>query len=73
MVVKYGIRSTTDPEMRHQHYKNLLELIDFYLDGRKAYVESVKEDEKYDMLLKKFESERSDLISHFGIETHCES
>lgn len=40
--------------------------MDFYLDGRKAYLESIKDLEKYDTLLKKYEAERSDLIYNFG-------
>lgn len=66
MVVKHGVRSSGEPELRQQRYQNLVGLIDFYLDGCKAYIESVKEDDKYEMLLRKYESERNDLISHFG-------
>lgn len=40
--------------------------MDFYLDGRKAYLESIKDLDKYDTLLKKYETERSDLIYNFG-------
>lgn len=66
VIVKHGVRSSGEPELKQQHYKNLVELIDFYLDGRKAYLESIKELEKYDVLVRKYESERSDLIFHFG-------
>lgn len=66
IVVKHGIRSTGGPDMRQTHFKNLVELIDFYLDGRKAYLESVKNLDKYDTLFRKYENERSDLIFNFG-------
>lgn len=65
-ILKYGVRSSGEPELKQQHYKNLVELIDLYLDGRKAYLESIKELDKYDVLLRKYESERSDLIFNFG-------
>lgn len=66
MVGKHGVRSSGEPELRQQRYQNLVGLIDFYLDGWKAYIESVKEDDKYEMMLRKYESERNDLISYFG-------
>lgn len=66
VILKHGVRSTAEPELCQQHFKNLVELIDFYLDGRKAYLESVRDLDKYDTLLRKYETERSDLIFHFG-------
>lgn len=66
IITKHGVQSTAEPELRQQHFKNLVELVDFYLDGRKAYLESIKEMDKYDTLLRKYESERGDLIFHFG-------
>lgn len=66
IIIKHGIRSTAESEQRQQHFKHLVELIDFYLDGRKAYLESIKDLDKYDTLLRKYESERSDLIFNFG-------
>lgn len=72
IIVKHGIRSTGGQELRQQHFKNLVELIDFYLDGRKAYLESVKDLDKYDTLLRKYETERSDLIFNFGKQTICD-
>lgn len=66
IIIKHGIRSTAEPELRQQHFKHLVELIDFYLDGRKAYLESIKDLEKYETLLRKYEAERSDLIFNFG-------
>lgn len=68
IIVKHGARSTGGPDSRQQHFKNLVELMDFYLDGRKAYLESIKDLDKYDTLLKKYETERSDLIYNFGMK-----
>lgn len=66
IIIKHGIRSTGGPDQRQHHFKNLVELMDFYLDGRKAHLESVKNLEKYDILVRKYETERSDLIFNFG-------
>lgn len=63
---KHGVHSTGEPELRQRHYKNLVELVDFVLDGRRAYLESIRENDKYDVLLQKYESQRSDLIYNFG-------
>lgn len=65
-ITKNGVRSTAEPELRQQHFKNLVELVDFYLDGRKSYLESIKELDKYETLFRKYEAERSDLIFNFG-------
>lgn len=66
---KHGVRSTGDPELRQRHYKNLVELVDFVLDGRRAYLESIKGSDKYNGLLQKYESHRSELIFNFGEAT----
>lgn len=70
VTLKHGARSTGEPELRQKHYKHLLELIDFVLDGRKSYLESIKDNEKYGVLLQQYESQRSALIYHFG-KTTC--
>lgn len=64
---KHGVRSTGDPDLRQRHYKNLVELVDFVLDGRRAYLESIKGTEKYSALLQKYESHRSEMIHDFGL------
>lgn len=64
--LKHGIRSTGEPELRQRHYKNLVELIDFVLDGRRAYLESIKDQSKYNGSLQQYESQRSELIFNFG-------
>lgn len=66
---KHGVRSTGDPELRQRQYKNLVELVDFVLDGRRAYLESIKGSDKYNGLLQKYESHRSELIFNFGETT----
>lgn len=64
--MKYGIRSTGEPELRQRHYRQLVDLVDFVLDGRKAYLESIKDTDKYGVMLQQYESQRSDLIYPFG-------
>lgn len=66
--LKHGARSISDAELRQRHYKNLVELIDFVLDGRKSYLESIKGNEKYDVLHQQYESQRRGLIHNFGIK-----
>lgn len=66
-ILKHGARSTGEPELRQRHYKNLTELVDFVLNSRKAYLDSVKETENHDVLTQQFESQRSALIYHFGM------
>lgn len=64
---QHGIRATGEPELQQRHYKNLVELVDFVLDGRRAYLESIKEQDKYAGLQQKYESQRSDLLFDFGM------
>ncbi|KAL9894750.1 LOW QUALITY PROTEIN: nuclear pore complex protein Nup133 [Glossina fuscipes fuscipes] len=61
--LKYGARSTSDPELKQKIYQQILELIDVVLDGRKHYLDSVRDTEKYNVLLQQFESQRRELIS----------
>ncbi|XP_037820765.1 nuclear pore complex protein Nup133 [Lucilia sericata] len=61
--VKYGAHGTSDPDLRQRIYQQILELIDFILDGRKHYLESVRDTEKFNVLQQQFESQRRDLIS----------
>lgn len=63
---QHGIRSTGEPELQQRHFKNLVDLVDFILDGRRAYLESIKDQEKYAGLQQKYESQRSDLLFDFG-------
>uniref|UniRef100_A0A182P085 Nucleoporin Nup133/Nup155-like N-terminal domain-containing protein n=1 Tax=Anopheles epiroticus TaxID=199890 RepID=A0A182P085_9DIPT len=60
--LRHGVKGTAEPEFRMKHFKHLTELIDYVLDGRKTYLESVHDEEKYTVLLQQYESQRSDLI-----------
>lgn len=66
VTLKNGARSTGEPELRQLHYKQLVELIDFVLDGRKSYLDSIRDSEKYSVTLQQYEAQRSDLIFPFG-------
>lgn len=66
VTLNFGARSTGEPELRQQHYKQMMELIDLVLNGRREYLESMKENDKYNVLLQKFETQRSELIFPFG-------
>lgn len=61
--VKHGARSTADTELKQKLYEQILEIMDFILDGRKNYLDSIRDSEKYKVLLQQFESQRRDLIS----------
>ncbi|XP_055904210.1 nuclear pore complex protein Nup133 [Eupeodes corollae] len=62
ITVKYGAKSTGEPEIKYKLYQQIMELIDFVLDGRKNYLESIKDNEKYGVLLQQYESQRKELI-----------
>ncbi|XP_061388320.1 nuclear pore complex protein Nup133 [Musca vetustissima] len=61
--VKYGAHGTSDPDLRQRLYQQILELIDIVLDGRKQYLDSVRDTEKFNVLQQQFESQRRALIS----------
>ncbi|XP_001847396.2 nuclear pore complex protein Nup133 [Culex quinquefasciatus] len=60
--LKYGIKGSGEPEFKIKHYKQMTELVDFVLDGRKRYLDSVGDEAKRAVLLQQYESQRSDLI-----------
>ncbi|XP_052864954.1 nuclear pore complex protein Nup133 [Anopheles cruzii] len=60
--IRHGIKGTAEPEFRVKHFKHLTDLVDYVLDGRKNYLESVRDEEKYAVLRQQYESQRSDLI-----------
>lgn len=68
VTLKQGARSTGEPELRQRHYKQLVELIDFVLDARKSYLDSIAgtNPEKYSVQLQQFESQRTEMIYPFG-------
>lgn len=66
IILKYGARSTGEPELRQRHYKNLVEMIDFVLSSRRSFLESIKDSEKHDVLWQQYETQRSALIYNFG-------
>ncbi|XP_011189128.2 nuclear pore complex protein Nup133 [Zeugodacus cucurbitae] len=61
--VRYGAHCTNEPELKQRLYRQIYEIIDAILDGRKNYLESVHDSEKYNVLLQQFESQRRELIS----------
>jgi nuclear pore complex protein Nup133 len=62
LTLKHGIKSTGEPEYKFKHYQHMTELIDFVLDGRRKYLQSVKNQEKFNVLQHQYESQRFDLI-----------
>lgn len=62
ITLKYGIRGTGEPEIKFKFYQQMVELIDFVLDGKRKYLEGVKGSDKYAVIQRQYESQRSDLI-----------
>ncbi|XP_004536057.1 nuclear pore complex protein Nup133 [Ceratitis capitata] len=61
--VRYGTHCTSEPELKQRLYKQIYEIIDHILDGRKNYLDSVRDMEKCNVLVQQFESQRRELIS----------
>lgn len=62
ITLRHGARSIGEPDIKQQHYVQLFELIDFLLDGRRNYLESIEDNEKYRVLLYQYESQRNEII-----------
>lgn len=66
MTLKHGVVGTNDTTVRNELYEQLVSLIDLILDGRKCHLESIRGTEKFEILLKQYESERTNLIQPLG-------
>ncbi|EZA47610.1 hypothetical protein DMN91_012410 [Ooceraea biroi] len=62
ITVKHGVTGTSDSTVRNELYEQLVSLIDLILDGRKCHLESIRGTEKFEVLLKQYETERASLI-----------
>jgi nuclear pore complex protein Nup133 len=62
ITIKHGITGTSDSTVRNELYEQLVSLIDLILDGRKCHLESIRGTEKFEVLLKQYETERANLI-----------
>ncbi|KAG5319781.1 NU133 protein, partial [Acromyrmex heyeri] len=62
ITIKHGITGTGDSTVRNELYEQLVSLIDLILDGRKCHLESIRGTEKFEVLLKQYETERANLI-----------
>ncbi|XP_016974510.1 nuclear pore complex protein Nup133 [Drosophila rhopaloa] len=61
--VRYGGHCVSETELKHQLYQQIFELVDLVLDGRRTYMESVQDTEKFNVLQQQFEAQRRELIS----------
>nr|ABL84944.1 Nup133 [Drosophila melanogaster] len=61
--VRYGSHCVSETELKQQLYQQIFELIDLVLDGRKTYLKSVRDTEKFNVLQQQFEAQRRELIS----------
>lgn len=62
MTLKHGVTGTNDTTIRNELYEQLVSLIDLILDGRKCHLESIRGTEKFEILLKQYETDRMNLI-----------
>lgn len=62
LTLKHGVTGTNDSTVRNELYEQLVSFIDLILDGRKCHLNSVHGTEKYDVLLKQYETDRTNLI-----------
>ncbi|XP_076290954.1 nuclear pore complex protein Nup133 isoform X3 [Lasioglossum baleicum] len=62
LTLKHGITGTNDSIVRSELYEQLVSFIDLILDGRKCHLESVRGTEKFEILLKQYETDRTNLI-----------
>lgn len=64
LTLKNGIRLNGEAEYRFKHYQQMTEIIDFILDGRRSYLDSIQKQnqEKLNVLQHQYESQRFDLI-----------
>lgn len=62
LTLKHGVTGTNDTSIKNELYEQVVGLIDLILDGRKCHLESIRGTEKFDILLKQYEGERTNLI-----------
>ncbi|XP_076223493.1 nuclear pore complex protein Nup133 [Nomia melanderi] len=62
LTLKHGVTGTNDSVVRSELYEQLVSFIDLILDGRKCHLKSVRGAEKFVILLKQYETDRTNLI-----------
>ncbi|XP_051164575.1 nuclear pore complex protein Nup133 [Leptopilina boulardi] len=73
LTLKHGVVGTNDSSLRNVLYEQLVSLIDLILDGRKCHLESIRGTEKFEILLKQYETERTNLIQPLVKEEQYEN
>ncbi|XP_030369788.1 nuclear pore complex protein Nup133 [Scaptodrosophila lebanonensis] len=63
ITLRYAAHSVNEINLKQNMYQQMVELTDIVLDGRKNYLESVRDVEKYNVLQQQFEAHRNELIS----------
>ncbi|KAK0162590.1 hypothetical protein PV327_006357 [Microctonus hyperodae] len=62
LTLKHGVTGTNDSAIKNELYDQIVGLIDLILDGRKCHLESIRGTDKFEILLKQYETERTNLI-----------
>ncbi|XP_008544817.1 nuclear pore complex protein Nup133 [Microplitis demolitor] len=63
LTLKHGVTGTNDTSLKSELYDQIVGLIDLILDGKKCHLESVRGTDKFEILLKQYEVERTNLIA----------
>lgn len=58
----HGARGNGEIALRLKNYQQIVDLIDYHLDGKKNFLESIRNSEKYSIVLQQYESQCSELI-----------
>ncbi|XP_017772484.1 PREDICTED: nuclear pore complex protein Nup133 [Nicrophorus vespilloides] len=62
VTLNYGVKVTTDYNLRNTLYDQLVSLIDYILDGRKSHIESLKGTSRENIVIKQYQTDRKKLI-----------
>ncbi|ALC47782.1 Nup133 [Drosophila busckii] len=61
--LRFGAQCVNESEPKHVLYQQVVEFMDIVLEGRKSYLDSVRDTEKFPVLQQQFEAQRRELIS----------
>lgn len=63
--LQQSLKSINAPDIRQKYFQQIAEMVDFVLEGKQKYLQSVQEGEKRKLQSQKFEKLRSELITPF--------
>ncbi|KAH0548930.1 nuclear pore complex protein Nup133 [Cotesia glomerata] len=63
LTLKHGVTGTNDTSLKNELYEQIVGLVDLILDGKKCHLESIRGTDKFEILVKQYEAERTNLIA----------